>query len=69
MPPVDEEADGQELANIAYSEELKTHKQAMASPDTEEWLAAEWYELYQLAHLNTYKLTLLPCNNSCTGYH
>ena len=29
VPPVDEEADEQELANIAHGEEPKTHKQAM----------------------------------------
>ena len=34
VPPVDEEEDNQELANIAHGEEPKTHKQAMASPDT-----------------------------------
>ena len=44
-----------------------THNQAMASPDAEEWLAAERYELDQLARLNTYKLTPLPHNRSHTG--
>ena len=65
---MDEEEDRQELVNIAHGEEPKTHNQAMASPDTEEWLAAEHYELDQLARLDTYKLTLLPRNRSCTGY-
>ena len=60
--PAEEEADEQELANIAHGEELRTHKQAMASPDTTEWLAAERYELDQLACLDTYQLTCLPCN-------
>ena len=64
---MDEEEDEQELANIAHGEEPKTHNQAMASPDTEEWLAAERYELDQLAWLDTYKLTLLPHNRSRTG--
>ena len=39
----------------------------MASPDTAEWLAAECYELDQLARFDTYQLTHLPCNQSCTG--
>ena len=67
VPSVDKEGDKQELANIAHGEEPKTHNQAMASPDAEEWLAAERYELDQLARLDTYKLTLLPCNRSRTG--
>jgi hypothetical protein len=66
---VDEKADEQELANIAHGEEPKTHKQAMASPDAEEWLAAEGYKLDQLTRLDTYKLTLLPSKHSCTGCH
>ena len=49
---MDEEADEWELANIAHGEETKTHKQAIASPDAEEWLAAEHYELDQLTHLD-----------------
>ena len=64
---MDEEEDEQELANIAHGKEPKTHKQAMASPDAEEWLAAERYELDQLARLDTYKLTPLPRNRSHTG--
>ena len=51
-----EEADEQELANIAHGEEHETHKQAMESPDANEWLAAECYELDQLAQLDTYQL-------------
>jgi hypothetical protein len=50
-----EEPDNQESANIAHGEEPRTHAQAMASPDI-----AECYELDQLAHLDTYDLTLLP---------
>jgi hypothetical protein len=57
-----EEADEQELANIAHKEELRTHKLAMASPDAAEWLAAERYKLDQLARLNTYQLTHLARN-------
>jgi Integrase core domain/GAG-pre-integrase domain len=34
--PAEEEADEQELANIAHGEEPRTHKQAMASPDAAE---------------------------------
>jgi Reverse transcriptase (RNA-dependent DNA polymerase) len=67
--PAEEEADEQELANIAHGEEPRTHKQAMASPDAAEWLAAEHYELDQLARLNTYQLTCLPRNRSRTGCH
>src|SRR5258705_1321173 len=67
--PAEEEADEQELANIVHGEEPRTHKQAMASPDAAEWLAAERYELDQLAHLNTYQLTRLPSNRSRTGCH
>jgi hypothetical protein len=44
-----EEPGNQESVNIAHGEEPKTHTQAMASPDTAEWLAAEHYELDQLA--------------------
>src|SRR3984885_16093841 len=60
--PAEEEADEQELANIAHGEEPRTHKQAMASLDAAEWLAAEHYELDQLACLDTYQLTRLPRN-------
>ena len=35
VPPV-EEADEQELVNLAHGEEPTTHKQAMASPDANE---------------------------------
>jgi hypothetical protein len=66
VPPV-EEADDQELVNLAHGEEPKTHKQAMASPDANEWLAAERYELDQLACLDTYELTPLSHDRSCTG--
>ena len=48
VPPMDEEAGEWELANIAHGKKPKTHKQAMASPDTEQWLAVECYELDQL---------------------
>src|ERR1700728_1166773 len=65
--PAEEEADEQELANIAHGEEPRTHKQAMASLDTAEWLAAKRYELDQLACLDTYQLTCLPHNQSHTG--
>ena len=57
-----EEADEQELANIAHEEEPRTHKLAMASPDAAEWLAVERYELDQLARLDTYQLTHLAHN-------
>jgi hypothetical protein len=50
--------------NIAHGEEPQTHKQAMASPDANEWLAAEQYKLDQLAHLDAYELTLLPHDRS-----
>ena len=62
-----EEPDNQESANIAHGEEPKTHAQAMASPDAAEWLAAERYELDQLARLDVYDLTLLPPGRSRTG--
>ena len=39
----------------------------MASPDAAEWLAAERYELDQLARLDVYDLTLLPPGHSHTG--
>jgi hypothetical protein len=63
-----EEPDNQESANIAHGEEPKTHAQAMVSPDAAEWLAAECYELDQLARLDVYDLTLLPPGHSHTGY-
>src|SRR6202050_4644786 len=65
--PANEEPDNQESANIAHGEEPKTHTQAMASPDAAEWLAAECYELDQLALLDVYDLTLLPPGRSRTG--
>jgi hypothetical protein len=46
------------LANIAHGEEPRTHKQAMASPDAAEWLAAKRYVLDQLARLDTYQLSV-----------
>jgi hypothetical protein len=52
-----EEPDNQESANIAHGEEPKTHTQAMASPNTSEWLAAENYKLDQLTQLDVYDLT------------
>src|ERR1700683_5151409 len=65
--PANEEPDNQESANIAHGEEPKTHAHAMASPDAAEWLAAEHYELDQLALLDVYDLTLLPPGHSRTG--
>src|ERR1700683_574072 len=65
--PANEEPDNQESANIAHGEEPKTHAQAMASPDAAEWLAAERYELDQLALLDVYDLTLLSPGHSRTG--
>ena len=47
--PANEKPDNQESANIAHGEKPKTYAQAMASPDAAEWLAAECYELDQLA--------------------
>ena len=39
----------------------------MTSPNAAKWLAAECYELDQLTCFNTYQLSPLPCNQSCTG--
>ena len=50
-------------ANVAHGEEPKNYKQAMASH------AAECYELDQLAHLDTHKLTSLLPGGSCIGCH
>jgi len=64
--PAEEEADEQELATL-HMEKNQEPQASYGIADTAEWLAAECYELDQLARLNTYQLTRLPHNRSCTG--